>query len=394
MRRHSDKCPERNNRVPVARMKRGPRATTCDRCSRSKIACDRGYPCGSCLATSSLCYYSRRPAPSSRGSASQKPPLDATDFDLAPIRCPRSDKSGIPFLLTYTNPTNSLSDLRNATGSSSIVPASSVNEEPILGVDQVVDPSSDIPTWLYTDSLSDIFGLPTYLDDTVHSNTASSLTWMFDLPTDPLQQRIETALDEVAHFEHHLSGQRELSDTATGVVDHARIFLSANSLRGAIDAYFRYVYHNFPLVHQPSFDPQKTSTPLLLAIYIAGSLVLPQESRGAFAEPFAELAERYIFEGDDMKNIVTFGATVGPTHEAAVEVLQAATVIISANVATHNSKVDNRIRNQRFPALLSAIRTLGLTRIRNLWVGQPLTSPESDWRCFLRQETLVRYVWL
>lgn len=124
---------------------------------------------------------------------------------------------------------------------------------------------------------------------------------------------------------------------------------------------------------------------MLLAIYIAGSLVLSPRCRKSI-----NLVQRFIFETDAIDDIIFKKSTL--PVQTKMEILQAAAIIISADVVTDSWLVQQRICDQYFPKLLSAVRVLSLTSIRNDWDIPSTMGIETDYEAFVQNEIMVRCV--
>lgn len=389
MRRHAQRCSQRNNRRLPGRNKRGPKSTACERCARAKVACNKEHPCARCQQSDSACHYalleSTQPSASMRRVNSETTSPKPTDRRTLPFQRPGRSKMAIPFLLTYADPQNSFCDFRNTTGPSSTLAQRSPGYNhgiPSLG-GQITDPADYVPSSPYLDGFWDLFGWHDTTDCQERSMGSHTRSWIFDLPEDPLQDRVNRALDDLQDFEEGFRQRNSNSEPSD--IDQFRHEMSTQTLCITIDAYFEFVHHNFPLVHPPSFDPHNISTHLLLAIYIAGSLVLSPRCRQSI-----NLVQRFIFETDAIDDIISKRSTL--PVQTKMEILQAAAIIISADVVTDSWLVQQRICDQYFPKLLSAVRVLSLTSIRNNWDIPSTMGIETDYEAFVQNEIMVRCV--
>ncbi|KAE8146595.1 hypothetical protein BDV25DRAFT_143559 [Aspergillus avenaceus] len=381
MRRHSQTCAKRVDRIPPGKFKRGPKSTTCDRCAQRKIACNREHPCAGCRDSARSCRYSQRPREPLR-----KVPKVADYSDATTTRAP-SGSMDTPFLLTFADPTSGFSDLGQFTNS-----RSAGESETTPDLEQMSLAGSAMPGWWTTNDLSVLFGLPSQMMDPESCILPDpSLSGLLSLPEDPLQHRINEALEELGQCERTTWAERHHDCAATGITDVARLAISPHSLCVAVDAYFRYVHQSLPLIHQPSFDLYTVSTPLLLVVYIAGSKVLPPTRRSGPSSSFLNLVECYLFEGKIMTNIARGGPAIIEIAQSTVEILQAAILMVQIQSVVETSEKQHHLRNTLLPIILSAIRTLSLPQIKNTWSLEAVArDEEASWQWFLRMEALVR----
>ncbi|KAJ5249713.1 hypothetical protein N7489_000123 [Penicillium chrysogenum] len=207
MRRHAQRCSQRNNRRLPGRNKRGPKSTACERCARAKVACNKEHPCARCQQSDSACHYalleSTQPSASMRRVNSETTSSKPTDRRTLPFQRPGRSKMAIPFLLTYADPQNSFCDFRNTTGPSSTLAQRSPGYNhgiPSLG-GQITDPADYVPSSPYLDGFWDLFGWHDTTDCQERSMGSHTRSWIFDLPEDPLQDRVNRALDDLQDFE-------------------------------------------------------------------------------------------------------------------------------------------------------------------------------------------------
>lgn len=160
-------------------------------------------------------------------------------------------------------------------------------------------------------------------------------------------------------------------------VNHARCVFTTENRQAFIANYFRYTHIDFPLTHQPSFDPSTASPVLLLALFLCGSMYVPKSSL-VTTRGFFRVAEEYMF-----RQLEELMGIDGKPGESALlyETLQAALLIHCLQYSMRDEVTRRRNRTKRLPALVSAVRTLGLPEV---------THREPEWRQFIQQETKLR----
>ncbi|TGO07850.1 hypothetical protein BTUL_0242g00150 [Botrytis tulipae] len=114
----------------------------------------------------------------------------------------------------------------------------------------------------------------------------------------------------------------------------AEIFTTTN-LETFVQAYFLQLHQFYPIVHRPTFDCETACLPLLLAIFLFGSLCSAPSYYTLSARKVFDVAEEYIFNHPTMQQLHHSNITcVAP--EETIGVLQAAFIIEVVQNGTNN----------------------------------------------------------
>lgn len=191
----------------------------------------------------------------------------------------------------------------------------------------------------------------------------------------PTEPSLEIIINEL-HALHMRLEDDKLYD-GTFDVNHARCVFTTENRQAFIANYYRYTHIDFPITHQPSFDPATVSPVLLLILFLCGSMYVPKSSL-AMTRGFFRIAEEYVF-----RQLEELMGIEGKPGESALlyETLQAALLIHCLQYSMRDEVTRRRNRTKRLPALVSAVRTLGLPQV---------THSEPGWRQFIQQETKLR----
>lgn len=166
---------------------------------------------------------------------------------------------------------------------------------------------------------------------------------------------------------------------------HAAIQLfTPDNLTRFLEAYFTYAHPHFPFIHRPTFDALDVTLPLLLAVFLGGSVHCFPQDDALRARSFFELGERYIF---GILSQQTDRSECGLDER--VQLLQAALLMYCLQMNFNNVQTRRRIRTLRFPDLVAYGRGLGVLAATRL---APEVVP--DWSYFIAQETIIRYEFL
>lgn len=172
------------------------------------------------------------------------------------------------------------------------------------------------------------------------------------------------------------------SSTAHSAPDIARQVFTPQTLPAYISAYFQYFHPHFSFIHRPTFDIERVSLPLLLAVALAGSAQSPPTDDALSARHLYSVAEEYIF--DCLHDLVLKGVD---TDAKVIEIVQAAALINALLYSSRDKHITRIGLFTRFPVLFSSLRALGL-------VGARRTVPLQDmtWDQFIAKETKIRVV--
>lgn len=377
-RRHLTRCSRNvdNDEAPLS--KRGQKPRVCDHCFQRKIACDTKHPCSRCSSSELLCTYDRL---DSSGALSE--PASA----IIQVREGQSKnaeaKMALPFLLNMTDP-----------NANSMVDSLQVLDNHNLDMtDPTPEPTPQPPTNndLYPPTIfPDNLNLSLFLDDrfcpwlvSQSSNDLCPDQWTDTTPSTPPTPPDEPILEEIItslHTLHTTLATDDPSYNETFSLPLAQsVFTPANRAL-FVGRYFRSTHREFPLTHRPSFDITTVSPGLLLAFFLCGSVnsasVGVPETRA-----FLRVAEEWVFRrlGEVM---APGGAVDGREVE---EALQAALLVHCTQFALQGVETRERNRTVRLPALVAAVRRLGLLGVRH-------EEGEGGWREFVERETRLRFV--
>ncbi|KAK1831652.1 hypothetical protein QBC39DRAFT_282552 [Podospora conica] len=357
-RQHLTRCSLNLDHDEAPLSKRGQKAKACDHCFQKKMACDTKHPCSRCSSSTLECTYNR--LDSGRSVA----PSSMTGPESQP-RNPEA-KMALPFLLNMTDPlANSMVDsLQVADGHDLDMtdPIHSTHIPPPAPL-HLPDHDMDLPS-IFTDNLS------LFLDDRFfpwsltqshpHEDVPPSLQFPPPDPTppEPILSEIITAL----HAIHTTLATDPTYDGTFSLPLAHRVFTPSNRAL-LVGRYYRFTHREFPLTHRPSFDLATVSPGLLLAFFLCGSVYTAATPATAPTAPtthaFLRVAEEFVFR--------RLGEVMVPGEDGRVvesrelyEALQAALLVHCTQFALQGVKTRERNRTVRLPALVAAVRRLGL----------------------------------
>lgn len=381
-RRHARTCRSRKNRPLPRDAKRGRKLRACDRCSRIKVSCDAKTPCGRCAARSLTCTY-RYLCTNPTHQRCSPQPNETRD-------APKRKCLNLSALLNWTDPKIvSLSDM--VVEQPEKDPGQASQQEPkrvsfeqwntslYNSVDDTIDPKLlllgliDLSPDQIMEYGSNCSGIP---PDTPFPSQALAETSNHGLADRMMQL--------AADLRQFTAGKPHLHC----ILDIASLneFLTSTNCSALIAAYSRrQYYHQWPIVHWPTFNPEQAALPLLLAIMLTGDTYSYRRNETpGYVSPTRAMqiiADKYIFS--HIKNMEN---TATSTRES-LELFQAAFLMNSLHINMNDIALRRRVVTNRHPLLISTLRRLGLTETKH-----ELSGPGLKWHTFIYRETCIRLV--
>ncbi|PLB52453.1 hypothetical protein P170DRAFT_402660 [Aspergillus steynii IBT 23096] len=346
--------------------KRGRKRTSCDQCSQTHTVCDGECPCEACLAASVDCSYNalKQPNPSpSVPIEHQFAEPEVSVREAGQESTNPSQKISIPFLLNYTNQSSK----------------SSYDLHCILGGESsgFTDDSFPASADSFTDLWSSLFrafinpsAIEPKLYDTAHYYGLDDLNGLADTI-----ERLES------HLERCNTGSLNPQQVD---ISEAKSFFCNSRLGEYVHSFFDHSSHTNCIIHRASFNVNKTSTHLLLVIILLGAVCMSPEDAVA-AQNFSDLVQRSVLEGPDFQRMLYIKHP--PRSKDNIQLVQAALLVTVLQSGKEEFEVNRRIHTQWFPALISVIRSLGLTQEMN---GIDPRRQEASLDDYIYQEILVR----
>jgi hypothetical protein len=220
----------------------------------------------------------------------------------------------------------------------------------------------------------------------------------YESDSEPVLGPIVTALSSLHHS--------LVSDdpTYTGTFDPslaAQLFTRANR-EAFVAAYFRHTHKDLPLIHRPSFDVDTTAPALVLLVFLCGAQYCPPRDCVLALPRFLRIADEWVFrevqarlqqflraegEGEGEDPVQVLGGNAEGRERALHETLQAALLMQGLIFVVNDPAGRKRNWVTRRPALVDAVRRLGLTRARHTQRG----GGKPDWERFVRDEIRIRF---
>lgn len=384
-RRHARTCRSRKNRPLLPDAKRGRKLRACDRCSRVKVLCDAKTPCSRCAARNLTCTYKH---------LCTNPAHQPSSPRLSETRnAPKKGCLNLTALLKWTDPKIvSLSDMVVEQPEKDTVETLQQGKKTGPGegwnlsihhlVDDTIDPrllllglidSSPDQIMEYGGNCSGSPPDMLFPSQALEGTSGHGLTErMSQLATDLRQ------LTVCKPHLHHILGIASLDE-----------FLTSTNCLALIAAYSRrQYYHQWPIVHWPTFDPEQAALPLLLAIMLTGDTYSCRRNEtSGYVSPTSaiqKIADKYIFS--HIKKCTNMANPTTNPHEV-LELCQAAFLMNCIHINMNDISLRQRVITNRHPLLISALRRLGLTGTIH-----ELSGPGLEWNAFIYRETCIRLV--
>ncbi|KAF7859510.1 uncharacterized protein EAF02_010958 [Botrytis sinoallii] len=396
-RRHSKSCPIRGGRPMPQPRPRGKQKQSCDSCARSKRACNQGRPCGSCQLNNTPCTYYR-----STGSKDGPQPLQAIQ-DLGSSRQPlhgtapthfdqasnNATASGIPsqdprmqfdFLLHYTKPgRESLLDFFGT---------------PTAGSISTPTVSTAMSSSLMSNS--SLLAFPGELEDLMQSNALPILDdfiWDGELSTLPINStlrsssQLEGRLQELISkltVTHQRLSERD-GDLPPFSEEIKTVLFTVPNLINFTRLFFDHGYPNCPIIHQPTYNIETVSLPLLFAVFLIGAAYSAPRDTAGLAKECGALCEEFVFENEEMKEILC--SEQYTEKSTSLQIIQAAFLVSVLRNWQNGQLARKRMRNRRYCDIVNGARALGYNSTRNMYATGVFPF---DWHGYIEAEARVR----
>ncbi|KAH7123136.1 hypothetical protein EDB81DRAFT_226591 [Dactylonectria macrodidyma] len=364
-RRHAQSCATRTRHEPLQKAKRGRKPHACGRCFTQKLSCGPQRPCLRCLRHGLPCTGVGVGVESNSSSTSSASP-DGNHVDHTSLFLEITDPK-LQYATGFLGSKEPWCNRKMRHHLEQYAPHSDQD----LGA-----PTLDIPFWGFDDPLSDLL-----LDDSRYRNSALLPN---QHPTCNLEFRLNqltTDLREVCTT--HPSIGQGLSFSVTNYT----AILSVENFLNLVDLFFVRWHSQWPILHWPTFDLEKASLPLLLAVALSGAAFSRAEDSvetdPVFAKAFYQTAEAYIF--DRLDALCSPADGIEPIlNDDTIEVCQAALLVEVIQKSVNDTGIRRRMFAKRHPTLVAALRSLGILGVKH----RDSTMP--SWGLFIREELLVR----
>ncbi|KAF7958314.1 hypothetical protein EAE96_001865 [Botrytis aclada] len=397
-RRHSKSCPIRGGRPMPQPRPRGKQKQSCDSCARSKRACNQGRPCEGCQLNNIPCTYYR-----STGSKDGPQPLQAVQdlgssiqplLHAAPTHfnqaCNNATAYGLPsqdprmqfnFLLHYTKPgRDSLLDFFGTPTVSSL-------------------PTPTVSTSMSSSLMpnSSLLPFPGELEDLMQSNPLPILDYsIWDGVVNTLQ--INSTLRSSSQLECRLQElisklsvtHQRLSELCDGDLppfseEIKTVLFTVPNLIEFTRLFFDHWYPNCPIIHQPTYNLETVSLPLLFAVFLIGAAYSAPRDTAGLAKECDALCEEFVFENEELKEILCSNQYV--EKSTSLQIIQAAFLVSVLRNWQNGQLARKKMRNRRYCDVVNGARALGYNSSRNMYATGVFPF---NWLGYIEAEAKVR----
>ncbi len=365
--RHFKTCPKARNKDNIpGRNPPGRVRKACDRCATLRAGCNGKTPCSLCQQAGINCTYQRVKAKAQTGVDGVDAENDSQDNVV----------SAMPLLESFSAP-----DTRSARNVARIIskftaPDSRrdiLDQDPTLPSLELNGP--ELAAGNEWDALlSSFWSIPPVGSSLSMGDVSSIDPEMYQVAS----RRLINYLVDVD------STQRGFN------MDQLHTFFTAENVQQSIAAYFQSVHPRAPIVYLPGLDLESASIPLLLSMVLLGAVCGQSDELAGLAAMFCDVGEDAVFESEIFQDMVYSPQQTAYRHDnisdAGIQCVQGAMFMILIQKSCTDLRTQRRIRVQRFPALVSAVRASCLTAARHE------ESTGKDWDTFIREEICCRRV--
>ncbi|KAL4984170.1 hypothetical protein BDW68DRAFT_190700 [Aspergillus falconensis] len=361
LRRHFTSCKHKGSRPVPGPLKRGRKRKACNACAEARTCCDGDSPCESCLQKGLSCSFSRTRC---LENSSQTRTSGSTTAGAKEDAVPNARRMSMSFLLHCTEPAiQTPYDLHH------VLARCNFGDPGVAGCS--TNPHSHDPD-IFVDAWTSLFH--SFIDP-----AALETPQLVYNHSEDETKVVSRLLNLINQFHFGLHGEE-----ASVYAAKAESLFCPTNVTKFVDAFFASM-HDINFIHIASIRLTEISAHLLLAILLMGA-TYASPADASEAVKYAELAENVIFEGSCFQRLL-YDEAVSLYDESNLEILQAAVLIILLQMSRNDIKTRRRIRVQRYPCLVSAVRSINLTRATN---GRDSTAGPLGWRQYFLNESLVR----
>ncbi|KAH8591713.1 hypothetical protein B0O99DRAFT_631510 [Bisporella sp. PMI_857] len=442
LRKHLKRCSSRIDQgcLMPGRLLVGKKMKSCDQCARAKKACDSLAPCSTCTSKFLICTYERQPLSAHNRDRTDltslytKGGMSGIDDDNA------SDIYSTDLTFMYVEPIdldpdlqfstkieegvfdsskmgNQLSQASLSTGqASSIEVASPVTKETIdeqlfdfllnftreSGVRSVFNykrrPSRqhsreprDTDSWVRLTSFSD-----SMLSHQNPYDTRISLVSLIEYVEEPMFALTKAIWDSFRVSRIRFSQNILLSVQALKESDEQCLhFFRPSNLRKFLQLFWDEWYPHCPVIHRPTFNVLSTPVVLLIPMALMGACMSPDPQDVTTAKDWLEFGEEKVFSSAILSGEPVDSSQLD-NEPPSLRVLQAAYIICILLNWEGTDIMKRRVRHQRFTALVSAAREIGISSA-NHFPRDCVNMRDFEWNNFILREEAIRtftYVFL
>ncbi|UPK95216.1 hypothetical protein LCI18_006151 [Fusarium solani-melongenae] len=169
-------------------------------------------------------------------------------------------------------------------------------------------------------------------------------------------------------------------------VSLAESVFTVSNLEYFIQSYFRKAHPYYPILHPATFNYEEAPLPVLLSVFLMGACVSLPSAFAAAARHFFDLAEQVIFRQPELQCFQRQTNLLPDKQDLAV--LQACSIILVLQNCRNDEQIRRRIRSERYPRLIDAIRCSGVLRASHRLPVSCETAAE--WEQFVHIECCIR----
>ncbi|KAF8859703.1 hypothetical protein BDZ45DRAFT_349337 [Acephala macrosclerotiorum] len=396
-RRHAKSCSSRRNRPLPEPKQRGKKKEVCDACARAKKGCDRGFPCEGCLANGLTCTYSLSESTQRQRVITPEVSSTLAEFGFSSTPDPtiheppsiaeaqdanRHQRMRVQFLLNYTKPgRETLPDFFGvSTGTAT----------PVLSFPTVTRFSPFPHDFMH--AVEDSLHAPQYPTlEFLLNDTSEGQPFLEQIQRcDELSNRLTDLKRQLNITQQSLSAHR--GGTGQQVDDETiEMLLTVENLTEFTRLYFENWHPNCPILHQPTFNFETVSLPLLLSVFLIGATYSSPRDTASMARQCYDIAEEYAFGNRNFTRIFQTEHPLPDETDSAIEALQATFLVVVMQNWGSCTISRRRMRTQRYSEIVSAARLLGLTSATNKWSREDSCDFQIfDWTSYINAEARIR----
>ncbi|KAJ5723964.1 hypothetical protein N7488_001999 [Penicillium malachiteum] len=378
-RRHAKLCAKKHDQPLPPAARPGRKRQSCDTCFSAKVACDKKLPCSRCEGLGRQCTFGDQQSsvPLTGPSSLTKipPSLSITASHAAP-----NNNGPFFFLQHFASP--SVKKDRLAIGETAKSSMRRNLQSIYSHLEDALVPSYSLSIF------SDDFEGPdfSFLPSSAADDALLSQYSVDALFPSKLSNQLTELMTELIETSESMKLSNVDCQRSLDMMELTTLF-GVSNISTFVSAFFQSLHWHLPIVHFPTFDPGNVSSPLLLAIFLAGASYTTPIDGVSLSPLIFDVAEEYIFR--KVLNLTTKSASKDPMDILpTVQLVQGALIMEMLQFGRDDMSTRRRIRIMRHPCLVSTIRSLGIFQLKR--AAAPKTHDDRTWRILVGEEVCIR----
>lgn len=179
-----------------------------------------------------------------------------------------------------------------------------------------------------------------------------------------LEVRLQELVSKLV-ISHYKLSERLDGDVPPFLEEIRNVLFTVPNLIDFTRLFFDHWYPNCPVIHQPTYNLETVSLPLLLVVFLIGAAYSSPRDTAILAGKCGALCEEFVFEDDELKSILH--NECGTSESTSLQIVQAAFLVSVLQNWQNGPLARKRMRTRRYCDIVTCARVLEYTSSRNMY---------------------------